>query len=205
MSEREGPRRSPEEWDRVYREAKPGDLDWDLGGPDPELVRLVDEGKIDAGRSIDLGCGPAHDAVFLRSRGFNVTAIDIAPAAIEMARSNARKVGVEGIEWRVGDVLGIADPHGTYTFANDQGCFHGLAPEDRARYAAVLRRVLLPGMNLLLRVRSDQDPPGPGPFRVGIGDIKACFVPLFALMEFRENIRYPGTGRLMNVCLLRKI
>lgn len=39
------------------------------------------------GRALDIGCGSGRDAVFLASEGWRVTAIDVLPDAIEMARS----------------------------------------------------------------------------------------------------------------------
>jgi hypothetical protein len=41
-------------WDAVYRDLKPEDLPWNAGGPDPDLVRLVESGAVPIGRAIDL-------------------------------------------------------------------------------------------------------------------------------------------------------
>ena len=60
-------------------------LPW-VGDPRPELVKLVTDGDLRPGRAIDLGCG-VGDNVLLARHGFTVTGVDIAPAAIQRARS----------------------------------------------------------------------------------------------------------------------
>lgn len=64
------------------------------------------------GRALDLGCGEGGDAVWLAERGWAVTGVDIAPAAIERARAHAAAVGVP-VDFVVGDledVLGELEP-----------------------------------------------------------------------------------------------
>src|SRR5512142_1709655 len=65
---------------------------WDIG-PREELVTLVETGRIPPGRAIDLGCGAGANAIFLAQHGFDVTGIDFAPAALELARKRARQAG----------------------------------------------------------------------------------------------------------------
>ena len=204
MSDSGVTKRNAQDWEKTYREAKPGDLPWDRGGPDPELVELVDGEKIKAGRSIDLGTGPAHEAIFLRSRGFDVVAIDIAPTAIELAKANAAKASVSGIEWRVGDILKIADAGDCYDFVNDRACFHGLEPEERPAYISVMKRILRSGGNLFIRTFSDKEPPGPGPYRFSEAELKSYFTDGFAVLDFRQTVASSVNGRSMNVCLLRR-
>ncbi len=202
--ERDDSEKRARAWDETYREAKPGDLPWDAGGPDPELVSLIESGNFHIGRAVDLGCGPGHDAIYLRRKGFNVTAVDIAPAAIELARRNAAEAGVSGIDFKVCDALFIRDPHGSYTFANDRGCFHGLPPDRRTDYVKMARKLLLPRGHLFLRTFSRNQPEGPGPYRFSREELESYFVPLFAVMDFKEGESGKNRRRL-NFCLLRKI
>ena len=61
------------------------------------------------GRALDIGCGVGRDAVFLAARGWQVTAIDCLPDAIERGQALERNYtdNCPPIDWRVVDV---ADP-----------------------------------------------------------------------------------------------
>ena len=61
---------------------------WDIG-PRKELVELVDSGRLRPCKAIDLGSGTASNCVFLAQRGFDVTGVDYAAAAIELGRKRA--------------------------------------------------------------------------------------------------------------------
>lgn len=70
-------------WDERYRA---GFTPWDAQAVPAALVRFVDSAR--PGRRVLVpGCGSAYEAGFLDARGFEVTAIDIAPEALARARS----------------------------------------------------------------------------------------------------------------------
>jgi SAM-dependent methyltransferase len=176
-------------WDAVYRDLKPEDLPWNAGGPDPDLVRLVESGALPVGRAIDLGAGPGHDAIFLAQNGFRVLAVDIAPAAIELAKTNAKTAKMDvRMDFRVQDVLELSSPQGSATFVNDRGCFHVLAPGDRENYVGRVSDVLIAGGHLFLRTFSDQEPPGPGPHRFTRKELEDIFLPRFDFVDFTEGV-----------------
>lgn len=162
-------------WNEVYRNTKPEDLPWNAGGPDPDLVGLIESGEVPVGRAIDLGTGPGHDAVFLAKKGFRVLAVDIAPAALDLARANAKAAGTGvAIDFRAEDVLKLSSPSGSATFVNDRGCFHVFASlEERKTYVRRVGDVLAPGGLLFLRTFSDQEPAGPGPHRFTRKELEA--------------------------------
>ena len=56
------------------------------------------------GRALDVGCGEGADAVWLAHQGWDVTAIDIAPTAVDRGRAAADERGL-AIDWRAGDLL----------------------------------------------------------------------------------------------------
>ncbi len=70
-----------------------------------ELVSLVESGVLRPGRAIDLGCGAGDNAIFLAQHGFEVTALDFAPAAIAKAKAKARHAGLD-IDFVVDDLPG---------------------------------------------------------------------------------------------------
>lgn len=55
------------------------------------------------GAALDLACGTGSAAIELCRRGVNVTGIELEPAMLGMARTNAARVGVD-IAWRLGDM-----------------------------------------------------------------------------------------------------
>ncbi|MDE2039814.1 MAG: class I SAM-dependent methyltransferase [Elusimicrobia bacterium] len=192
-------------WEAVYRDLKPEELPWNAGGPDPELVSLVDSGAIPVGRAIDIGAGPGHDAIFLAKRGFRVLALDIAASAIELAKANAKKarVGV-AIDFRVEDVLKLSSPPGSATFVNDRGCFHVLPEHQRRDYLRRIGDVLVRGGQLLLRTFSEKEPPGPGPHRFTGEQLERIFFPRFDFLRMKEGLFEGPRKPKALVCLLRK-
>ena len=78
-------------WDAAYRR---GVVNWDPGDYDRHLPRVIQEFGIAPGRVLDLGCGTGKSTVWLAERGFDATGIDLAPSAIDQARSLAQTRGV---------------------------------------------------------------------------------------------------------------
>lgn len=75
---------TPPDWDAMYREGTPA---WETGIPASELARILDEGFISPGTTLEVGSGTGADAVYLARRGFEVTGVDCSPLAVERARS----------------------------------------------------------------------------------------------------------------------
>lgn len=74
-----------EGWNERYRnEARAEDLDAE---PTPLLVRTAE--KLPPGTALDLACGTGRNAVWLARRGWRVTAVDGAAAAIAILRKKA--------------------------------------------------------------------------------------------------------------------
>jgi len=76
---------------------------------DPITVALLAQiGEVTNLRALDAGCGEGHLTRILANRGAKVTAIDISPRLIEIARS---KDPDGSIDYRVGD---LSEPHPEY-------------------------------------------------------------------------------------------
>lgn len=90
--------KAPEEfWEDFYStDTKP----W-TGNPNEVLVNAVAALDLPKGSdAVDLGCGSGADAVFLAQRGFSVTAVDIAAAALNHGIEAAQAAGQsEAITW----------------------------------------------------------------------------------------------------------
>jgi methylase of polypeptide subunit release factors len=59
------------------------------------LVKVVEDEAFRPGRAIVLACGSGTNAIYLAGKGFEVTAVDVAPSALVIATEKARKAGVE--------------------------------------------------------------------------------------------------------------
>jgi SAM-dependent methyltransferase len=89
-------------WDARYGSA---DQIWS-GNPNPRLVEQVAD--LAPGTALDVGCGEGADAIWLASRGWSVTAIDVSTVALDRAAARAVEVGAEiadRITWQQADVL----------------------------------------------------------------------------------------------------
>lgn len=117
-----------------------------------ELRALVEGGgALPVGRALDLGCGTGTHAVYLATRGWDVTAIDNVERALRRARDRAAAHDVT-VNWVNADVsllaqLGLA-PGLTLVF--DRGCYHGLDERERDAYAAAVTDLATPGATLLM-------------------------------------------------------
>ena len=93
-------------WDERYGSAE---AIWS-GNPNPRLVEYAAD--LPPGTALDVGSGEGADAIWLASRGWQVTAIDISPVALDRAARQAAAAGPEiadRIRWQQAD-LASADP-----------------------------------------------------------------------------------------------
>ena len=121
-----------------------GDLPWDTGEHDKNLEQVIKEHSIPPCSALELGAGAGSDAVWLARQGFRVTAIDVSPTAVEIARRKAADAGVR-IEFIVADALKDKIPPGPFDFVFDRGCFHIFDPqEERSHLVEIIRNSLKP-------------------------------------------------------------
>ncbi len=120
------------DWDAAYRQAAPPP--WSIGRPQPELERLIDEGKF---RSdvLDSGCGHA---------------------ALSPSRSPRRPPaqGLTTATFARADVTDFADyppgSEGRFATIVDSGLFHALPPQRRQDYLRSIFRAAAPGAALYI-------------------------------------------------------
>jgi ubiquinone/menaquinone biosynthesis C-methylase UbiE len=174
-------------WENHYSQTDPSALPWNAGGPDADLMRLVQAGTIPVGQALDIGTGLGHDAVFLIRHGFNVIGIDISPTAVVLARKNASTAGLFGF-FQEGDIRQIPIEDQFIDFAYDRGCFHVLEPHDRPKAVGEVHRVLRKGGLYLLRVFSDKEPAGDGPHRFTRKELEDLFKEKFKILQFWEGV-----------------
>ena len=90
-------------WDERYAATE---LVWSAGPNQFVEKELAD---LPPGRALDLACGEGRNARWLAQQGWQVTALDFSPVAIEKGRRLAEEQA-DRIDWQVGDVLNTALP-----------------------------------------------------------------------------------------------
>jgi len=191
------PKRLPtvtaDDWNRRYREA---DVPWDSGLPSAELRRFIESETPSRGAALEIGCGTGTNAVYLAQQGFDVTAIDVSPLAIEQAEAKARTAQVS-VRFICGDIATL-ELDGAFEFLFDRGCYHcvrraGLLPQ----YLRAVARFMQAGSQwLVLCGNADDTAPG-GPPKLTAAQVVADFEPLcrierIAAFRFEDAGGVPG-------------
>ena len=152
-------RMTGEPWDASYRD---GPAPWDIGRPQPAVVRLTSEGAF-AGAVLDVGCGTGDNALHIASAGLSVVGVDVADTALRIARDRARGRGVE-VEFTTADALRLDRLDRTFDSVLDCGLLHTFDGDERLRYVASLASTTRQDGTLYVLCFSDDEPEtGPHP------------------------------------------
>ncbi|HWS75363.1 MAG TPA: methyltransferase domain-containing protein [Quisquiliibacterium sp.] len=126
-----------------------GQTPWDRGASNPQLAAWLDSGELAPCRILVPGCGSGHEVAELAIRGFEVVALDYAPAAVERTRERLAGLGApaarasvvcaDALEWQ---------PDAPFDAIYEQTCLCALYPDHWAEYAQQLHRWLKPGGRL---------------------------------------------------------
>ena len=183
------------DWQQRYLD---GDTPWDKGEAAPPLEELIQrQGKelFGKGEVWVPGCGAGHDVRLLASHGHKAVGLDLAPAALEAARSHPL-VGEERYELM--DFLDPAQREGREASSIwEHTCFCAIDPSRREDYARSAAEVLSPGGTLagvFFLTPWDPGEPEQGPPFGGTQEaIDACFAPWFERVEaWQPEVAYPG-------------
>lgn len=162
-------RMSGQPWDASYQD---GPAPWDIGHPQPAIVRLAAEGEF-TGAVLDAGCGTGEHALHIAALGFSVLGVDVAETALAMARAKAAQRGIAA-EFAAADALQLDRLQRMFQTVLDCGLFHAFNRDERAEYAASLASVTAHGGTLHLLCFSDEGPKT-GPHPVRTEEIRAAF------------------------------
>jgi SAM-dependent methyltransferase len=125
---------------------------WVIGEPQPAIVELERTGVI-RGKVLDVGCGAGEHTILLTRLGYNVLGIDYSPTAIEQARENAARKGVDA-RFDVGDAMNLPDKP-VYDTIIDSALFHIFDDADRPKYVSSLHAACRPGALVHVLALSD--------------------------------------------------
>jgi SAM-dependent methyltransferase len=140
---------TPEFWDERYAATH---RVWS-GLPNAQLVTQAS--GLEPGSALDVGCGEGADAVWLASRGWQVTAMDVSQVALDKAAEHGQAAGVV-VQWLQRDLMGWASQGTQYDLVSAQFMYLP-QPHLRDLYRA-LGRAVAPGGTLLLVGHHPMDP-----------------------------------------------
>lgn len=164
-------RRAGQPWDASYHDGPPP---WDIGQPQPAIVRLASEGRF-AGGVLDAGCGTGENALYVASLGLPVLGVDVAETALAIAREKAHERGLE-VEFATADAFQLERLGRMFETVLDCGLFHAFDRDERTRYVASLASVTEHGGALYVLCFSDEGP-DTGPHPVSQEELRAAFNP----------------------------
>jgi len=134
----------------LYGQAADGLIPWDIGGPQPVVQQLVAYGAI-RGEVLDPGTGPGYHAIHYASQGYSATGIDGSPSAIERAKRNTERAGVQ-VDFQVADATKLDGFEGRFDTVVDSAFYHVFMDDEviQTRYAQALHRATKPGARLYM-------------------------------------------------------
>ncbi len=186
-------------WQSRWEEGQTG---WDTGAPTTPHKEYIDQLTNKQLRILIPGCGNAWEGEYLFANGFdNTWLIDLAPAAVEAARSRTALIPAD--RFLLGDFF---EHIGQYDLIMEQTFFCALDPSQRQAYAHKMHELLKPGGRLVGVLFEDElykDHPPFGGYR---DEYRGYFEGLFELEVFDRcyNSIAPRAGRELFIKLLKK-
>jgi SAM-dependent methyltransferase len=117
----------------------------------PNLQLVAETTELTPGAALDVGSGEGADAIWLASRGWQVTAVDFSTTALQRGAAHADALGADvagRIRWVHADLTTWAPTEGTFDLVSAQ--FMHLPAVPRQALFARLATAVAPGGNLLI-------------------------------------------------------
>lgn len=175
------------DWKTLYSERPVEGMPWYYPELDPDLEKALKDHNITRGTFLDLGTGPATQAIELAKRGFTVTGTDISPDAIQRASKLSGNIRF------IRDDILDSKLTGKFDYIFDRGCFHVMSEDQRPTYVETVSHLVNPGGLLFIKCFSDKEPDnGSGPYRFSKEMIKQTFAGYFDIESIYDT-EYQGT------------
>jgi SAM-dependent methyltransferase len=132
---------SREHWDERYGVPE---LVWTA---EPNRFLVEEVGPLSPGRALDLACGEGRNALWLASRGWQVTGVDFSRVGLDKARLQCTNLGLE-VNWVEADVVEWTPPAASFDLV--LVLYLHLPSAQRRKALAQAKRALSPGGVLLV-------------------------------------------------------
>jgi ubiquinone/menaquinone biosynthesis C-methylase UbiE len=171
-------------WNTAYLNSPP----WEIGAPQPEIVRLAQNDELVGNKVLDLGCGTCDNALFLARIGFSLVCFDISSLAIEKGKKKASELGVK-MGFVVGDALQLREFFSESAFSTviDSGLFHTLGDGERLTAAKEVGGVLTKNGRYVILCFSDKGIGGEYPRRISQKEIEETFSEIFLINYIMDS------------------
>jgi SAM-dependent methyltransferase len=176
------------DWESRYRQGTTG---WQRTEVNPAFIAWRADGTLTPCRILVPGAGRSAEPLALAEAGFDVTAIDIAPSAVEYQRERlspfgGKSLGANLLQW---------EPEAPFDAIYEQTCLCALPPALWEDYAACLARWLRPaGVLAALFMQTGRE--GGPPFHCDLPRMRMLFPPPIWLWpaELPATIDRPPVG-----------
>ena len=190
-----------------YKKAKaPEDVPWHTEEPYPFVVEVIKD-RNKTGKALDLGCGTGVLSCYLAKQGYEVTALDFIPRAVEMAQDRAKRQGVK-INFIQTDLL-TWKTRDQFDVILDSGCLHSLIGGNIRKYKEQIVSWLAPDGDYVLGhwgKRNFLDWRPIGPTRRSKESLVKTFSPQLTLVDHQvkvmEGIPLPFGPTIQGLSLL---
>lgn len=172
-------------FERLYASAASGEasMPWDRTAPNGLLASWAASRQVPVdARAVVVGCGLGADAEYLASLGYSTLAFDIAPTAVELARSRFPSSPVSYVP---GDLLALPGEWvGAFDLVYECNTVQSLPSPLKSRAIPAVSSLLAPGGTLLVlaAVLTDDEPGPPWPLTraevdaFAVDDVRAVLV-----------------------------
>lgn len=168
----------PAYWDSLY---KTGQTPWNFGGVPSDLKEYI-KASPKGGRVLIPGCGWGYEIQAFADAGYDVTAIDISPAAVERARKLVNPELAKRIV--VGDFFKHSFGATPFDVIYERTFLCSIMPDERAAYRDRMTRLLKYGGALIgYFFYQKTDPEGEPPFGLAWGEADELFARHFLLVK----------------------
>ncbi|MBA3849211.1 MAG: hypothetical protein C0502_04350 [Opitutus sp.] len=170
----------PQFWNERYVS---GSLPWDFGGVPASLKEFLGRKRqAPPGRLLVPGCGSGHEIKAFADAGYDVTAIDFAPAAV----ARAKQIAGETLAGRIHEADFFNHPFadGEFDLVYERTFLCAIPPEKRSAYRDRIARLLKPrGQFIGYFYYAKTDPKDGPPYGLAWGEGDELFSRHFLLMK----------------------
>ncbi len=160
-------------YDRIFSQPLTGDPAKDGFTSTPSAFMVEATRALEPGAALDVGAGQGRNAVFLATKGWVVTAIDVSGAGLAATRANAERAGVS--------VATVKTTYDAFDFGTAKWdlivMILSWAPVDDPAFVARLSASLRPGGTLVFEhvIQRAENPFPPNVHALGPGQLRTCF------------------------------
>ena len=153
----------------------------------PIFLKKAAESLHGSGKALDIGCGTGVNSVFMARQGFQVTAIDFIPEALDFARKRTKESGVN-VKFVHSDITKF-ESNEKFDLILDCGCLHSFDDKKRVKYKEKILELMSERVQYVLvhfgeKKKSDF---GLGPRPKTKDEIEKFFSPDLKLIDFLTN------------------